>query len=287
MDGADVVAFGADPTGTTDSWSGIQAALNSGKATIYFPHGQYLVTRNIVVPPTVRRIEGLCSTIRKMVPNQVDWRYPIFRVQNTVGAFEVAHLNFDNTNGGWNMAFGPYGVKPFLVRDSFNNGIQGVVVGWNADGTFHTGANGGKVFTENICSSGVILAGPVQVWARQLNVEGNGAIAQAGTDLWILGIKTEANIIAVHSLNGKAEVLGGLVYSVHTANPDVPAMKNTDGKMLVSYVEEGFSAGSSYTTQVQDVQAGVTTNHTNSKFPPRDLAGRGFHPRIVPRFSTH
>lgn len=41
---ADVVDFGADPTGATDSTAAVQAALDSNASTIVFPAGTYLVT---------------------------------------------------------------------------------------------------------------------------------------------------------------------------------------------------------------------------------------------------
>lgn len=286
-DGADVVAFGADPTGTSDSTAAIEAAFASGKATVYFPHGQYLVTHNIVVPSTVHRIEGMFSTVRKQAAwNIVDWRYPIFQVQNTASPFEASHLNFDNTDLGFNIAFGPYGVMPFLVRDTFNLGIQALMIGRNADDTPQSAAAGGKVFIENVCTSGMTIVGPIKFWGRQFNTEGGGLWANSNVDICVLGLKTEANITAVDNSNGKTEILGGTIYSVNAANPNTPAFRNTDGKMLLSYVEEGFSPNSSYTIQVQDIKAGVTTNHSNPEFPPRALAGRTFLPRMVAKFST-
>lgn len=44
-----VAAYGAVPTGVTDSSTGIQAAIDSGCTTVYFPAGIYKVTKTIVV----------------------------------------------------------------------------------------------------------------------------------------------------------------------------------------------------------------------------------------------
>lgn len=277
--GADVTSYGADSTGKTDSTAAIQNALNSGKATIYFPNGQYMITKSLIVPATVRRIEGLFSTIRKGA-----WINPVtafFQVNNLNYPFEVSHLNFDNTNLGNNIALSVGGTNPFLVRDSFNSGISAV--------QFVAGGSGGQLFIENIATAGLSFTGPAQVWARQLNTEGGGTrITNTNADLWILGIKTEGNATVVGSsgANSRVEVLGGLIYSVNTANPIVPAFKNTDGRMSVSYGEEAFSAATAYTIHVQDVQNGIAINHNATDFPQRLFAGRQFYPRIVPQFMT-
>jgi hypothetical protein len=45
--GASVVAYGADPTGTNDSYAAIQAAIDTGEA-VFFPKGTYLCHGNLV-----------------------------------------------------------------------------------------------------------------------------------------------------------------------------------------------------------------------------------------------
>jgi hypothetical protein len=133
------------------------------------------------------------------------------------------------------------------------------------------------------------LTGPAQIWVRQLDSEGSGTrINNINADLWILGIKTEGNVTAVANsgLNSRAEVLGGLVYNVNTANPSVPAFRNTDGKMLVSYAEEAFSAATAYTIYLQDIKNGLSSNHDGVEYPQRMIKARQFYPRIVPQFAT-
>lgn len=47
---ANILDFGAVGDGTTDSYSAIQAALNSGAASVYVPDGTYLVSNTLNVP---------------------------------------------------------------------------------------------------------------------------------------------------------------------------------------------------------------------------------------------
>jgi hypothetical protein len=64
---ANVLDFGADPTGTADSTAAIQAALNSFSSlggSVFFPVGQYKTTSTINVPPKVSllgQVEGTWS----------------------------------------------------------------------------------------------------------------------------------------------------------------------------------------------------------------------------------
>jgi len=53
---ANVIAFGADNTGVTDSTAAIAnacASLGALGGTVYFPPGQYLIASNLTVPPSV------------------------------------------------------------------------------------------------------------------------------------------------------------------------------------------------------------------------------------------
>ena len=60
---ADITQFGAVGNPHRDSTAAIQAAMNSGHPVICFPGGVYRITAPIVIPYTVRRIEGSFATI--------------------------------------------------------------------------------------------------------------------------------------------------------------------------------------------------------------------------------
>lgn len=55
---ANVLDYGADPTGATDSTAAIQAALNSGAMKVIFPHGEYLCDGSLTLPAWVE-LEGM------------------------------------------------------------------------------------------------------------------------------------------------------------------------------------------------------------------------------------
>ncbi len=74
---ANVMAFGAEPTDKNDDSDAIQAALNTGKPTVYFPapggpDDFYRVDKPLTIPATVERIIGFNSRLR---PERNDPRF--------------------------------------------------------------------------------------------------------------------------------------------------------------------------------------------------------------------
>lgn len=55
---ANVIDYGADPTGSNDSATAIQAAFDSGIADIYFPAGTYQIGSALTIPTSVKSIRG-------------------------------------------------------------------------------------------------------------------------------------------------------------------------------------------------------------------------------------
>ena len=57
-----VATYGATPA-SSDNPAAIQAALDSGNSTIYFPPGQYNISHTLTVEPSVQQILGFNSTL--------------------------------------------------------------------------------------------------------------------------------------------------------------------------------------------------------------------------------
>lgn len=108
---ANVLDYGADPTGVADSTNSIQAALNSGAGVIFFPFGTYKIAgggaptaTTLIVPSTVYELRG-----------EGGFRTPTtlnFTGTNTLGtAFDIQStnlrsvsnlfLNTNSTNGNF------------------------------------------------------------------------------------------------------------------------------------------------------------------------------------------
>ena len=118
------------------------------------------------------------------------------------------------------------------------------------------------------------IAGPAQVYARQLDTEGGGTrIENDGSPLAILGLKTEGDCTVLDNRNGaRSTIYGGLLYIVRDADPAVPAFVNSNARLLASFLEESFRSASRYTVYLRDQGRDVPA----ASFPTR---GYG---RVVP-----
>jgi Pectate lyase superfamily protein len=215
---ASVVTFGADPTGTNDSSAGIQAAIDSGATTVYFPRGFYLSNKTILLRGNVRRLLGMNSNLDyfgKVTPDirVVDGQQPVVAIDRlyTGAAVEVA------TN------------RTVVLLDAVLHEV-------NASGT-------GEVFVEDVSTSPAAgwTFGPGKVWARQINPENQGThILNNGGTLWILGLKTERGGTLIENAPGaKTELLGGFSYT--TTDPSsFPMFVNNEASLSATFGEISF-----------------------------------------------
>jgi hypothetical protein len=211
----------------------LQAALDSGKSTIYFPFGVRLVYNEltVVVPATVRRIVGFSGVI---------------------------NTDANGVNGG-GIRFVVQGdsIEP-LVIEQFGYGVKVEHRGKRPVALKHlllyeyTAQPGaGDVFAEDAQMDGFTIQASQRFWGRQVNNERRDAtkIINYGT-LWILGMKTEGQQTVIDARGGFTEYLGGLLYP---ATPDLQpgeiAFKFSNGaraSLLYSNIV--------YTTRNYDVQ---------------------------------
>jgi hypothetical protein len=260
-----VAKYGAVPDSGQDATAAIRKAFASGADTIYFPHGLYLISDNIAVPSSVQRIVGMMSSLGAFPHRQNSFRRDqgMFRIFNQAHPLTIEHMTFDHSWLGDQTALEAQGSQPVVLRDVVGAGVV----------TLLRPANAGKAFVENTCCGTIDVSGPAGVWLRQVNSEGWGTrIANHGAPLWILGVKTEGNCTVVDNDHGQTEVLGGLLYIVHGANPATPAFRDEDGDLYLAYVEEAFQSSQVYQTHVVVSDHGAVTSVEAGQLPPRNLA---------------
>lgn len=248
-DWASVVAFGAIPNDGIDDSAAFQAAIDSGKTTVYLPVGNYDLSRTVFVRNNVRRIIGTEAFVN--VPNTGN---PAFRIvdgsQPTV-VFERIR-SWDNGTPTLENASS----RTLVVRDTTDVSLK-------LTGT-------GELFLENVATSALTINGQ-NVWARQLNIENLGTkIVNNGGNLWILGLKTERGGTIIDTRNGgKTELLGGLAYTT-TAGPDgtqnYPMFINNEASVSLSFAEVNYGAPG-YTTYIRETRGGMTRNVSGSSLP--------------------
>jgi len=239
-----VRTYGAVPDGR-DSTDAIQAALNSGRPTVYFPPGQYAITHTLTVGPTVREVLGFNSTLYAQTgdfaaPNA---DVPLMRFTGPAAAVTaVRELFMYSTSGVPDIVDGSAGTV-FLQDDMLSGSYQNEV-------------GAGPLFLDDVAGGPWSFTNQ-HVWARQLDPEnsvGTKISNNAGT-LWIFGLKTERPTTVLSATNGgSTELLGGFVYPVESVPPNTPVFEAIDSHVSLNYLAQMPPSD----IQISETENGVT-----------------------------
>ncbi|WP_246260150.1 glycoside hydrolase family 55 protein [Oxynema aestuarii] len=256
-----VANFGADGNDDRDDTAAIQEAIDSGAAIVYFPNGKYIISNTIELRGNLERLNLLESTITVSEPLN-GTENPVFRLQDGPSKSVILERFWGNY-GGRNFHWVEHASSRTLV-------LKNIAVG---SAKAYRNSGSGKLFIKDMVASDWIFKNQ-QVWARQLNPEGDVTkIINDGSDLWILGLKTEDEGNIIQTLNGgKTEVLGGLIYpGSGDIPPDQAAFINRESDLSV-VIAESHHGGTRYTTFVRETRNGVTKTLTDGQLPPRGSA---------------
>ncbi|GAA5189755.1 hypothetical protein GCM10023322_43170 [Rugosimonospora acidiphila] len=285
---ASVVTFGADPTGAKDSAAAVQAAIDSGATTVYFPAGRYILNSPVTVRGNVRAIEGFDS---RVVPNGPTYtsasattRTPFFIFANDNDVI-VDHIRFGNGSVTY----------PGLLYVQ-NNSSHAVTIRdtvfdrLDPGNLYQNGPNGtGDLFIEDVTGSGWTIQGPQHVYARQFDPEGGiPKVINDGGTLWVFGLKVERPSDATHVAGvidtedgGSTELLGGLIYPVVTVPVNQAAFVVNNSRASFVYavsvhnplVADPNTPDGDFKIQVQETQDGVTSNLLSTTVFAQDSRG--------------
>lgn len=276
---ANVITFGAKPDDWSDDSAAIQAAVDSGKSTIYFPKGRYFVKKTILVRGNVGKIMGMNSTIAPSWAtfNDVNNPKPMFRIES--GSTEAVSLE--------NFVFDK------LYQDSPSPGLiwieqaspktlvlKNLVLGGEYMYGYRSAFGAGSLFIENVAGAKWQFEHPQTIWARQLNPEGSSLkVMNNGAKLWILGLKTEGkNTVIETKGGGQTELLGGLLYPAKEIPTTDIAFINHESQVSLVYATSSYFQSGDYTNQVQETRGGVTRTLLKSNVLSRGLGA------VVPLF---
>jgi len=246
------------PPNGNDDTAQIQAVLDSGASTVYFPPGGYHVSDTLRVRGRVRHLIGMEAAILHASSHafkKTSVAKPIFRFEtpdNDVPAVIFERFNVLNfVDGG--TAIENASRKDLVIKDVFS---------WTADGGYQNEPGAGRLFIEDFAYSDCRQAPGFhqgsktifrsqKVWARQFNpeprfnpeIEFGPRIVNDGGDLWILGYKTEGfGPILTTRNGGRSEVLGGFHYwnsdDEDQKLPASPAYVIENGEMSASFVTQ-------------------------------------------------
>jgi len=277
---ASVQAFGAIPDDYGDDTAAIQAAMDSGKSTIYFPSGTYLLTNTIRVRGQVRRILGMQSgidiSLNTAFGDPANPK-PMFRFESgTNNVVIIERIDFFHWTSDYSFAGGicieHASPQTLVLRD--------IDMMTDPKYAYHNTAGAGTLFIENVATNAAFnFEYPQDVWARQLNPESprvnNGPImSKNGGLFWILGLKTEGGRTVIQTTGGgQTELLGGLLYPVEQVSTDIAAFVETESESSLIYAVSAYAADRNYAIQVKETTGGVTKTLATSNVPNRGGSG--------------
>jgi hypothetical protein len=204
----------------------IQAAIDSGKTTVYFPHGSYWVSSTIRVRGNVRVLQGLSSTVVAAWGGFGD--KPLFRIEP--GKQDTVFI--DRLIMGYDQ---PITVPVLAIEHASPSNL----VVTNSRGMSYRNANTklGDLFVDDMVGGPWHFTYPQRAWFRQLNVESSATkVFNHRGDIWIQGFKSEglSTLVDNTSPDAKTVILGGLDYPVSNDDRGVlPSFWNRGGSMTV------------------------------------------------------
>jgi hypothetical protein len=211
------VAHFADKVKDGDWSDAIQAAIDFGKTTLYFPaNTRCEIGKTIFLRGNVRRIVGLNSGI---------YGNPMVSISGSSKATIVLeHISIGADSGK----------KVFSIE---HNGPQTLVLKHCDISGYRTGPGVGPLFIEDMWAGPWSFSNGQKVWARQLSARtrhSETCIVNNGADLWIMGLKTAYESVNIVNAGGaKTEVLGGLVYPTRDVPDDTPMFENRNALFSV------------------------------------------------------
>ncbi|MCA1606987.1 MAG: glycoside hydrolase family 55 protein, partial [Acidobacteria bacterium] len=211
-----VTEFGANGGDDWDDTAAVQAAIDSGVTTVYFPKGQYFLAKTIHVRGNVRHIIGMQHG--SMFAPVIDhaWKdaaapAPVFRFEQN----QPVTMERILWVGSWYSSSQAPGAIMFEHASKSSVTVRHAQI--IDSPTYRSTLGAGMMFLEDVFGSAFDLNHPQKVYARQLDMETNRnpQLKNNGATLWILGLKTEnvASIIDTKA-GGRTELLGGLLYPV-------------------------------------------------------------------------
>ena len=277
-------ANGAERVGEEgiDATAAVKAAFASGAHTVYFPFGVYELHANIDVPPDSapgRRHES--RTIR-WVPSGTDRGIDdpakgLFRSHNASDGLLIEKLFFLSPRGH-HAAVEHVGAGPLVLRDIVGMGV-----------VFQRDAEAGPLYLTNVSGGfSVRVAGRAPVWGRQVDTEGGGArggsvsvrIANDGSPMWLLGLKSEGDNTLVASSGGAVtDVVGVLFESLRGST--LPLFSTTDSRLQATGVEVAFKPDAVYTTILQETIGGAERTLMAESLPRRPKTTGVLVPRAI------
>jgi len=280
-----VRCLGAIGNGVNDDSLAIQAAMNSGAAEVCFEPGRYLLNSSVVIPSSIEHINfNFCDLVAGIDLKQSDREGFVIGSQGDSVAsgrplFIERLLAWEQWSGE-HCTFTHASRRTVCFKDMQTQALK----------FYRNTVAGAKVFFDNVATTTGVRPGTnghhrcavslkgQKVWARQLNPErGEPMILNDGSDLVLMGYKSEGMGIVVHTINGgRSEIMGGVINIGRTGDT---AFMAEDSKIRISTASHGWRSVAYFRNAIQHRQNGKTTI-----IKAEDLPLRGFEKSRGPQY---
>ncbi len=246
----------------TDWSPALQAAIDSGAKTVYFPHrrgGQFKLLSDVIVRGNVERIIGLESEMRGVYgPLDAGHKVSIISL-NDDKPLVIERIDAKYTG----LQFRHEGRAPLVLQHLGMNEYNGIV---KTKGS-------GDVFIEDVALGGGLRIEGGNVWARNYNPEGERIKLKTdniGGKLWILGLKTEGDTLLINTREGgQTEIVGGFIYANKANDPDKVMFKIDQSSAMSFTIGEWVIRNQPFDV-VEQTRGGIT-----KRIVPGDAPWRG------------
>jgi len=198
-----------------DDWApAIQAAIDSGAKTVYFPPDIYEVHGSVHVRGKIERLYGLHSRIARSGGPVSEEPVIIFDEPGAKRVVVIECLDMDGLRD----------VSPATL-----------VLKSTCPGHYDNAEKCGKLFMEDVEGADFLFSQPQAVWARQWNGEKHGIFSHGAT-IWCLGLSGggESGVLSSEAA-ASTEIFGALVRPVGDMAGDRPFFTNTNSRFSVIY----------------------------------------------------
>ncbi|MGC9504010.1 glycosyl hydrolase family 28-related protein [Baaleninema sp.] len=227
-----------------DDTAALQRAIDSGKSTVYLTRAEYTINDTLEIRGNVRRIVGLGATRIMAGEGLKNTNRPVFRlVDGTADTVSIEGME-------------AYLQSAYFVEQA---SPRTLVLRHLGVGGYRNRAPGSRLFLEDVVGDRFDFSNQ-QVWARQLDVEakresGKTNIQNDGAEVWILGLKTEGDVVIIETKNGgRTELLGGFLYGHRDIPENTPAFLDRNASQ--SLVFAGYH--SAFQPYVREIRNGET-----------------------------
>ncbi|MFA6174490.1 MAG: glycosyl hydrolase family 28-related protein [Kiritimatiellales bacterium] len=267
---AGVDKFGARGDGFTDDTEAIQRAMNSGRSTVYFQPGTYLINGTIDVPASVRRIDMMYCDMIAGGDLQNMTNSGAFRIREGSEPLVMQNLFTFELFFGAHYLIDHASTRTLVLKDMHTQ----------VGAMYRNSVPGGKVFIENVASTDQFE--PIRncftftgqkVWARQLNPErANPEVRNDGSSLWVLGFKSEGPGCAFLTTGGgSTEVLNGIFNLWRNEKKGVPAIINDNSHVSVTASTTDGKEKPPYPyVLIEEIRGSQTNRLSWAELPHRD-----------------